>query len=109
MGLPPTLRGSGKGTSDSLAHKFDRGSKGKVTTKEFGFFRKRIIGEMGHYDGERIIEGLSSSLDSDGHIGGRSISKSEGEEALKNMQHSRYSGLSSKDIEKAREILSEYE
>lgn len=95
--------------SSSLAHKFDRNSKGRITPHEFSFLEKRLKQEMSHPDAERILEGLRPNMDSDGHYGGKNISAKEGNDALDYMKKSHHSGLSDSDVEKARDILSQYE
>ncbi|MDD2766199.1 MAG: hypothetical protein PHH40_00360 [Candidatus Moranbacteria bacterium] len=99
---------SAKG-SVSLAHKYDRNSRGRITETEFKFLETRLKQEMSHSDAKRILEGIRPNLDSDGHYGGKNISTKEANDSLDYMKRNHHSGLSNSDIEKARDILSEYQ
>lgn len=93
----------------SLAHSLDRNSRGKIISRELPFVEKRLRQEMGKYKAEKIMNGLQPNMDSDGRLGGKNISDKEGSDALDYLKKGRYNNLSSTDIKKAKDILSEYE
>jgi len=100
---------SGSQNAHSTAGRFDHGSKGRITQKEFEHIGRRFKDVMSHGDAERLLEGLRPNMDRDGFSGGHSMSKKEVQETLDYMAKNHHTGLSSSDIEKARTIIDEYE